>query len=195
MHVIQGGRAPLVIGSCAIDVCAPGSPDSERAADAVVLEEDRYLLLSAAARVNLDDPAHARGKLRTLTNGFGAEPAELGTLVLRQGRPIELLAVVVDIDIDAREAPQSDPAHVIRAWSRVLAVCRAQSLRAVRAPLLGVRGRLAVDVAARALADAASAPDAGSAHIALVCDERTHDRVRAVLADAAAKNSVENSRA
>lgn len=128
---IPGGRAPERIGGVLVHREHDGEQSSP--VDAVVLEEDRYLMLSAKPRLT-DEKNH----LRTLTKGFGAEQAELGTLVLRQGRPLTMLAVVVDVDAD----PPVEEGYVKRAFERVLAVCVAQRIDRVRVPLLGRLGRL-----------------------------------------------------
>jgi hypothetical protein len=178
MHVIVGGRAAISIGAHTIDVERAGEESS--AVDAVVIEEDTYLTLSAAAHVNADREVPQRERLTTLTHGFGAEPAELGTLVLRQGRPLTMLAVVVDVDAD----PPVDAAHVQRAYERALAVCRAQSLHKLRVPLLGRHGRFDLHESARLLSAALRAHE-GEALLLLVPHppadaDRLRDALRAL---------------
>lgn len=61
--------------------------------EALVLEEDTYLVLSARPEVR--EPAEHR--LRTLTESFLAQPKEPGSVIVRTGEPIRFLAVVHDL--------------------------------------------------------------------------------------------------
>ena len=67
-----------------------------RAPDAVVMEEDTYLVLSADPEVR--EPAVAR--LRVFHEAYAADPIEPGTVVAREGIPLRLLAVVHDLSQD-----------------------------------------------------------------------------------------------
>lgn len=73
-----------------IEVAVTTEPTS---ADAVVAEEDTYLVLSAEAEVR--EPAVNR--LRVFHEAYAAEPLEPGTVVAREGSPTRFLAVVHDL--------------------------------------------------------------------------------------------------
>lgn len=104
--------------------------------DAVVLEEDRWRVLSAPPEV----PEVGEHPLRVFTALVEAEPSALGQVVVRPGRPARLLAVVHDLD---RE-PSCTLDDVRAALEAVVRVCRAQGWRRLALPLLGTRhGRLA----------------------------------------------------
>lgn len=64
------------------------------AVQAEVREEDTFLVLSADSRLDAgrDHP------LRVMTSAFTFEPVEPGTVLVRQGEPLELLAVIHDLD-------------------------------------------------------------------------------------------------
>ena len=61
--------------------------------EAVVLEEDTYLVLSARKRL----PERSEHPIRVMTALWEAEPESPGTLVVRPGLRPELLAVVHDL--------------------------------------------------------------------------------------------------
>jgi hypothetical protein len=69
------------------------APDAPPRVDAVVEEEDTYLVLSADPEVH--EPEVAR--LRAFHDAYTAEPSEPGSVVVREGVPTRLLAVVHDL--------------------------------------------------------------------------------------------------
>jgi len=69
---------------------------AQPSADAVVAEEDTYLVLSAEPEVR--EPAVAR--LHVFHEAYAAEPVEPGSVVVRQGSPLRFLAVVHDLSQD-----------------------------------------------------------------------------------------------
>lgn len=106
---------------------ADGTPPL--AVDAVVLEEDRWLVLSAPPEV----PPSSEHPLRLFTALVEAEPAALGAVVVRPGRPTRLLAVVHDLD---RE-PSCTLDDVRTALEAVVRVCAERGLHRLALPVLG----------------------------------------------------------
>ncbi len=114
--------------------------------DAVVLEEDRWLVLSAPPEV----PESREHPLRLFTALVEAEPALLGSVVVRPGRPTRLLAVVHDLDRD----PSCTLVDVRAALEAVVRVCHQRGLHRLAVPLLGTaharldRGEVLGEIAA-----------------------------------------------
>ena len=99
------------------------------AVQAEVREEDTFLVLSADSRLDAgrDHP------LRVMTSAFTFEPVEPGTVLVRQGEPLELLAVIHDLD----QRPSTCDEWVQRALSGVFEACERHRLAALALPLLG----------------------------------------------------------
>jgi hypothetical protein len=103
--------------------------------DAVADEEDTFLVLSAEAVLH----APADHPIRVLHDAFAAEPAELGSVVVREDTPLRLLAVVHDLDQD----PTWRVEWVAAALAAVLRETENRGLRSLALPLIGTRhGRL-----------------------------------------------------
>jgi hypothetical protein len=111
------------------------APERPRAADAVVEEEDTYLVLSADPEVR--EPPVAR--LRAFHEAYTAEPAEPGSVVVRDGAPTRLLAVVHDLSQD----PSWREEWVAAALRAVIAEADSRKVRTLAMPPLGrVHGSL-----------------------------------------------------
>lgn len=107
------------------------------AVDAVVEEEDTYLVLSADPTVR--EPEEPL--LEVLTEVHEAEPLEPGSIVVREGEPLRLLAVVHALD----EEPTWREEWIAEALRGVFREAGRRRLRSVGLPLLGtVHGRLAI---------------------------------------------------
>ena len=104
--------------------------------DAVVAEEDTYLVLSAELEVR--EPAVAR--LRVFHEAYAAEPVEPGNVVAREGIPLRFLAVVHDLSQD----PTWREDWVAAAIGAVLREADSRRVRTLAMPPLGrVHGALA----------------------------------------------------
>jgi hypothetical protein len=111
------------------------APERPRAADAVVEEDDTYLVLSADPEVR--EPEVAR--LRAFHEAYTAEPAEPGSVVVRGGAPARLLAVVHDLSQD----PSWREEWVDAALRAVIAEADSRKVRTLAMPPLGrVHGSL-----------------------------------------------------
>lgn len=97
--------------------------------DAVVREEDSHLVLSAEPV-----PRPSTRPLRAVAaEARRFVPARPGTVVLREGDPLELLAVVHDLHLD----PTWREAWVHAALEEALRVAAERDVRALGLPLLG----------------------------------------------------------
>jgi hypothetical protein len=115
-------------------VAGPGievvvAPERPREADAVVEEEDTYLVLSADREVR--EPEMAR--LRAIHEAYTAEPALPGSVVVRDGAPTRLLAVVHDLSRD----PSCREEWVAAALGAVIAEADSRKVRRLVMPPLG----------------------------------------------------------
>jgi len=117
----------------AVEVVVTSTPPS--AVDAVVAEEDTYLVLSADPEVR--EPEGAR--LRAFHEAYTAEPAAPGTVVVQGGNPLRLLAVVHDFSQD----PSWREEWIAAALEAVLHEVDSRRVRTLAMPPLGrVHGSL-----------------------------------------------------
>lgn len=96
---------------------------------AVALEEDTNLLLSA--RLEVRPPVESFVKLVEAMETF--EPAEPGSVVVQNGSPLRLLAIVHDIE----QSPTWQEAWIESALSALLNQLERRELDALRLPVLG----------------------------------------------------------
>jgi hypothetical protein len=122
------GSAPTTPGRRVEVIAAPGSapPFSPQA---VIAEEDTFLVLSAAP--DIEEPAVPR--LRAIHEGLTAAPLSPGTVVVREGSPLRILAVVHDLSED----PTWRAEWVAAALEGVLRETGARGLRTLAMPPLG----------------------------------------------------------
>ena len=109
-------------------MATPGS-DPPFPLDAVVVEEDTYLVLGAkpVAREMHESPE------RTLEEAESREPEIPGTVLVLEGSPLRLLAVVHDLD----EEPSWREEWVASALVAVLQEAEARGIRSLSLPMLG----------------------------------------------------------
>lgn len=104
--------------------------------EAMVLEEDTYLVLSADPRPGEAHPEHP---IRVMTSLLEVEPKEPGTIVVRDRSPIEIAAIVHDLD----EEPSWREEWVVSALDRAIAEAERLQLHALGLEMLGaIHGRL-----------------------------------------------------
>jgi len=145
LRLIAGGHPEISIGAVKV-VAAPESA-SPFEADAVAFEEDTFLVLSADTTVR--DPGEPLMKI--LTDAHAAEPELPGSVVVREGRPLRILAVVHDLGLD----PTWREAWVASALGEMLIECEARGLVTIAVPPLGARhGTLRLERFATLLGDA-----------------------------------------
>jgi hypothetical protein len=96
---------------------------------AQIVEEDTWQVLSAAVVVR-EPPEHP---LRLLAELGGAHPLPPGSVVVREGEPMQLLAVIHDLD----QVPSCRPAWLAQALNEVLREGARRGLTSLALPLLG----------------------------------------------------------
>jgi len=126
--VIQGGHQfQMSLGPYAIIAAPTTKPPFS--IDAVVEEEDTFLVLSAEARVRKPEGS----LLKIMTNVIETRPETPGTVLLRGKNPIRLLAIVHDLNQD----PSWKEAWIKSALKRVFQVSERRKLQSIALPLLG----------------------------------------------------------
>ncbi len=99
--------------------------------DAVVFEEDTRLVLSADPEVTLVK----EDKERVLAEAIATPPEKPGSLVIKNGVPLQVLAIIHDLN---RE-PTWKEEWVASALDEILREARTRKLQSIALPLLGTR--------------------------------------------------------
>jgi hypothetical protein len=110
-------------------VVSPAEGDPPFPIEAIAIEDDTYFVLGA-------DPEFqpsSEHPIRVHTAALEAKPAAPGSVVVRQGRPLELLAVVHDLARD----PTWQEEWVDRALVEILCETRRRRIAALGLPILG----------------------------------------------------------
>ena len=98
-------------------------------ADALAEEEDTYLVLSADPEVQetREQPGELMAEL------LRTNPAVPGSVIVKEGRPLSLLAVVHDLE----QEPSWKEEWIIRALDGIFREAETRNLRSIALPLLG----------------------------------------------------------
>lgn len=135
LRLIQGGRSQRSTQGVVHVVMAPRE-QPPFAVDAMVVEEDTYLVLSADPRAGEPHPEHP---IRVMTSLLEVEPREPGTILVRERFPLELAAIVHDLDVE----PSWREEWVSSALGLALAEAERRQLRSLGLEMLGaIHGRL-----------------------------------------------------
>jgi hypothetical protein len=135
LRLIQGGRSNRAAQGVVHVVMAPRE-QPPFAIEALVVEEDTYLVLSADPRAGEPHPEHP---IRVMTSLLEVEPREPGTILVRDRYPLEFAAIVHDLD----EEPSWREEWVADALDRALAEAERRHLHALGLEMLGaIHGRL-----------------------------------------------------
>lgn len=166
MHLVADGVLPssstvrllqkeVHTGSMSIEVLVVPEGVTPIALQAVVEEEDTYLVLSARPRVH-DTGESLRGALAAVRR---ARPLPPGSVAIRRGRPVRLLAVVHDLGL----TPSWREAWIASAIRGSLRIAGRLQLRSLSLPLLGtVHGRFDSERFVSLLRDAISEAEPSS---------------------------------
>lgn len=122
-----GAERERVVGGVRLVASPPHRPPFP--VEAIVAEEDTYLVLSAAPELRL----LAEHPVRVMTAAHDVEPRAPGSVIVRSNRPLELLAVVHDL---SRE-PSCEEEWVIAALEEIFRQSERLQLRSLALPLLG----------------------------------------------------------
>jgi len=139
LRLVRGGMEGTADGMPWVRV---GSPEEDGDVDAVVLEEDTWLILSAKPKVTVprDQP------VRLFTELHGLEPLAPGTVLVQREEPLTLMAVIHDFGAD----PCCRTEWIETALDGILRFCRERRLRSLLLPLFGVRhGGVAPEISTR----------------------------------------------
>ena len=98
-------------------------------ADALAEEEDTYLVLSADPEVQ--ETREQPGEL--MTELLRTNPAVPGSVIVKEGRPLSLLAVVHDLE----QEPSWKEEWIIRALDGIFREVETRKLRSMALPMLG----------------------------------------------------------
>jgi hypothetical protein len=133
------------LGGCRL-VAAPKDNPPFRV-DALVAEEDTFLVLSAAPVVN-----EPRESLETMIEQVNEiRPEVPGSVLVRKKRPLEFLAIVHDLDLELSWKEE----WISSALDGVFREAEARKVRSIALPLLGTaHGALEAERAAALLGDA-----------------------------------------
>jgi hypothetical protein len=135
LQLIQGGlRCDMSFGSIRIVAAPERSPPFE--VDAVILEEDTWLIMSAEPKMG-EPEEHP---IRLMTELLEAQPKPVGSLIV-QGKnpPLHFMAIVHDVNQD----PTWREEWVASALKEVFREAERRKLEAVSLPLLAtVHGKL-----------------------------------------------------
>ncbi|HSG90109.1 MAG TPA: hypothetical protein VLA56_12930 [Pseudomonadales bacterium] len=168
---------------------APASLDRlPRWCDIVVEEQDRWLVLGEDTQRREDDPERWARELdgtpleQLLDAAVNAEPVAGGSVLLRQERPLRLLAVVRDLE--ARQTVRED--WVREALETVLRITARTSVRGIALPVLG--GQHEIDAAepfGDLLAELMRSAGPARLRIALLAERGVTLRVAAAMRESA----------
>jgi hypothetical protein len=144
LRVIPGGRCCEAVCAGVRVVAAPEEAEPF-AVDARVFEEDTWLIMSARPQV----PPEPEHPIRLMTGLLEAEPAAVGSVVVTDGRPVRMRAVVHDVNAE----PICRERWVHDALVAIIAETESRRLSALAMPALGVtHGRLPIERFAALLA-------------------------------------------
>jgi hypothetical protein len=128
LRLIRGGGHPqLAIGTVQIFV----GPEkmSPYPVDAVVAEEDTFLVLSADPELSESNES----PIRVLTEALEARPETPGSVLVKDGHPLQLLAIVHDLD----QGPSWKEEWIVSALEGIFRETDKRKLRSIALPLLG----------------------------------------------------------
>jgi hypothetical protein len=174
LRVVGGRKDQVVIGPVRLALAPHGTMPS---CDAVVLEEDTWQVVAAGPEMTL----RAEHPIRLWTDVINAKPLTPGTVLLRKGWPLTLVAVVYDVGAE----PCCRSRWITAALAEILRICRERHVSSLLLPLPGVRhGRLSLRKSFRLVVRAlGEAPHGDLRRVLLVCpSEEEEEKVRQLIA-------------
>jgi len=178
LRLLSGGREEIRLGTLHLRLAPASEPPFTPAA--VAAEEDTWQVLSADPRLR----PPGEHPVRVMTGLLDAAPLAPGSVLLRAGVPLKLLAVVYDFD----QAPCCRPEWVAACYAALFHTVAERRLHSLALPLLGLRhGRLSVAAAGDLLLAAlAKAPRGRLTHLWLVVPTEAIGELSGRLRQAAA---------
>jgi hypothetical protein len=136
-ELIQGGLYRETSFGPVRIVAAPESQPPFKV-KAMVFEEDTWLVMSAAPTI-CEPEVHP---LRMMTDAMNAEPEPVGSVLVKKGDPLRLLAIVHDVN----QEPTWNETWITRALGGVFRAAELNKIPSMGLPLLGTKhGRLEKD--------------------------------------------------
>lgn len=128
LHLVTSRTDDYRIGTVRLSVF---SPRSAHPCDAIVIEEDSWQILAAGS----DFTPCSEHPIRVWTELLDTKPLPAGTVLLREGWPLTMVAVVYDFDL----APCCRSRGVSTALAEIFRICRQRQVHSLLLPLPGVR--------------------------------------------------------
>ncbi len=176
LKILQGGlHRSISFGNLRIVAAPQESPPFDVAA--MTREEDTFLIMDTDPDI-LPVETHPIRLMAELEN---FKPRPVGSVIVRKGRPIRLLAVIHDVNED----PPCREIWITRALQNIFQEVERLGLRSLGMPLLAMRhGRLPIKSFARLLGQALSeAPLASLRQLWIVAPLPENARIMELLAD------------
>jgi len=134
LQLVRGRNDEHHIGKVRLSIF---SPKNAPPCDALVLEEDIWQILAAGP----DFSPCTEHPIRIWTELLDTKPLPAGTIMLREGVPLILIAVVYDFD----EVPCCRSRWISAALTEIYRICRERHIHSLLLPLPGVRhGRISL---------------------------------------------------
>jgi hypothetical protein len=176
LRLIRGGRDELRLGTLRVAVAPAESAPFP--VEAEIVEEDTWQVLGAGPDVDLP----TEHPVQILTEVLSAQPLPPGSVVVREGIPLRLMAVVHDLN----QEPSCRPEWVAAALGEGLRIAEERTIRTLSLPLMGVRhGRLPAAGFVHLLVVAVREQPRHLQKLWLIVPEEQWDEVRGLLAEAA----------
>ena len=123
------GNYPFQLSFGVIDIVAAPKDSPPFSIDALAVEEDTFLVLSADPKVR--DPH--MDLVRIMTNVIKTRPEKPGTVLVRAKHPLFFLAIVHDFN----QEPSCKEKWIVSALNEIFRVTESRDLTSIAIPLLG----------------------------------------------------------
>jgi len=127
LSCIRGGKEGYKFGQVIFYLHPEANPPFQP--EAVIREEDSYLVMSAQPEALLP----REHPVRVMTDALEMGKEKPGSIIIRPGKPLCMLAIVYDFDLEP--AWQGD--WFVEALERIWELCSKHQLRQIELPLLG----------------------------------------------------------
>ncbi|HZV80851.1 MAG TPA: hypothetical protein VFF53_01645 [Geobacteraceae bacterium] len=174
IQLVRNRKDHAVVGAVRLSIV---SPRTAPLCDAVVLEEDTWQVVAAGSVFSLCN----EHPIRVWTEALNSKPLKVGTVLLREGCPLTMVAVVYDFD--AVQCCRSR--WITAALAEIFRNCGERHVRSLLLPLPGIRhGRLSPRKALRLVIKTLKDVAHGGLHTVLLecSSEDVEEKVRHLLA-------------
>ncbi|MBW2504627.1 MAG: hypothetical protein JRE16_08675 [Deltaproteobacteria bacterium] len=170
-RVINGGKDKQNL-FCEIPVTLVPDDFSPLDVDALVCEEDRYLIMTTST----DSQSIPEHPLRVINRAWQQQPLPLGSIHCRTGKPTRFLLVIHDLD----RVPTCRPIWILAALANLrFQLSDHPHVRTIAMPLLGTRhGHLNISESFNLLRQAFTGANWPVKHLFLMVPRRSLDEVK-----------------